>query len=311
MSTKEDEKIKRRPGRPRKHALKEPKKRQGIAQSPEDQANVIELLYDKPINFKKICCYWKSLNAEKIKFMFTPQGLVLYTKNYKETNDVGITCDGSKLNHYYCGQPMTIGVTFSNLELVLNKLDKSYETISFLIRGKSQNKTLFIVLYNDVDIPEYFELDIIMDQDDKHIEYQALLNDPTPYSLEFKLPGKYFKKMISDTKQFDKQWTIEKYGENNLLFKYQSGNGQVKATIIPKKLKDIGLKSIIKANEIFSVSVYVDTIKPTSSNYLSDTIYFRTSKDRPLCMIADLDDKAIIAHIFAKIVDHRAIPNKT
>ena len=133
---------KRKPGRPRKRVVKEQPKREGVLGNPTDNNNVVEFLYDIPINFKKICSYWKALNAEKIKFVFTPSHLLLYTKNYKETNDVGITCDGSKLNKYFCPQPITIGVSFSNLELILSKLDRSYETISFVIQRKTQHKTL-------------------------------------------------------------------------------------------------------------------------------------------------------------------------
>lgn len=298
--------AKRKPGRPRKKELKPPAQRQGLLPTPSDPNNIVEVLYDKPINFKKICSYWKLLNADKIKLVFTQTHLILYTKNYKETNDVGITCDGSKLNKFYCPQPMSISVGFSNLELVLNKLDRSYETISFVIQKKTQHKTLHIILHNDVNIPEYFEIELIMDGENNYGEQLQMFNDPVPYALEFKLPGKYFKKMISDTKQFDKQWTIEKYGDaGNLMFTYKSGNGQVKATVVPKSLKDIGLKSMVKLNEIFSVSVYIDTIKPTSSSQLAEVIHIKASKDRPLWIWAELDDKAIMVNVLIQIVDHR------
>lgn len=301
----EKEEVKRKPGRPRKKILRELPKRQGILEHPECDKHAVELLYDKPSNFNKICKYWKSLNANKIKFVFTPSGLVLYTENYKGTNKVGIRCDGTLMNQYWCAESISIGVSFVNIEPILNKLDKTYETICFVIREKTKNKTLHIILQNDVNIPESFDIEIFIDPEiQEKLPPEMFLEQP--YALEFHLPGKYFKKMISDTKAFDKAWTIEKYGYSSLMFTYKHGNGQVQAKIIPKNQADIGLKSTVTIDEIFSVSIYVDTIKPTSASQLADVIHIKASKDRPLCIWADLDEKAVIVNTLVDIVDHRA-----
>ncbi len=52
--------------------------------------------------------------------------------------------------------------------------------------------------------------------------------------------------------------------------------------------------------------MFVDTIKPTSSSQLADTIYFRAAKDRPLWIHAEIDEKAIVVDVMIQIVDHRA-----
>jgi hypothetical protein len=294
--------IKRRPGRPRKKELKEPQKKHGLLVDPTDDKNLVEMMYDKPTNFKKICSYWKSLNAENIKFVFTSTQLIMHACSYKKTTNASITCDGSKINQYHCSKDITIEVNFANLELVLSKLDRSFESISFIIQKKTQNKTLHIILQTDVNISEYFELDLIIDT----AKGTFTFDDRVPYALEFCLLGKYFKKMISDTDQFDKQWTIEKFGTANLQFKYCSSNAQVKATVVPKSSKDIALKSTIKPDEIFSVSVYIDAVKPTSSSQLADVILIRAAKDRPLWIRAELDDKVIVVNVLIDIVDLRA-----
>lgn len=300
---------KRRPGRPRKTPLKEPQQRLGRVEKPVSDNNLIEILYDKPINFKRIGSYWKSLMAEKIKFDFKPDCLQLITSNYKETSDVVITCDGQKMNSYFCPpEGYSIMVSFENLDLILSKLDKSYDSISFVIQKKSQTK-LFIILQNDVNIPEFFEIDLIMND---HIVVDGIfdiLSKPDVYSLEFCLAGKHFKKMINDAKSFDKMWTIQKYGDvGNLVFTYKSANGQVKAKAVPKSLQSVNLKSKVKPKEIFSVSVYIDSIKPTSSNFLADEINIRAAKDKPLWIWAELDDRAIVLNILIDIVDHRTAP---
>lgn len=306
--------VKRRPGRPRKRQLKEPQKRQGILDKPNSDKHVVEFLYDKPTNFNKICKYWKSLNTDKVKFVFSRDRLILYTNNYGDTNDVGIKCEGSKMNQYWCSEPMNIGVSFTNIEPILNKLDKSYESISFVIRERTKNKILHIILQNDVNIPEYFDVEIFISEEiGKELPKELFPTVAVPYALDFHLPGKYFKKMISDTKQFDKQWTIEKYGDDgNLMFTFKSANGQVNAKLVPKNLDEIGLQSLVTKNEIFSVSVYIDRLKPTSSSQLAEVVHIKASKDQPLCIIADLDEKehpgAMVVNTLIKIVDHRAPP---
>ena len=48
---------KKRPGRPRKTPLREPRPRNGIVNNPKDVKNFIEFLYDKPLIFKKLWQY--------------------------------------------------------------------------------------------------------------------------------------------------------------------------------------------------------------------------------------------------------------
>jgi len=294
---------KRKPGRPRKRPFKEPQSRKGIIQPPKESLNIVELIYDTPSNFKKICSYWKALNAEKITFIFDTYNLRLYTSNYKETNDVSITFNGNKMNSYYCERRIEITILFSNLELVLSKLDKTYETITFLISKKKDN-TMHIIIKNDINIYEYTDIDIILDSKPTKV-YESIF-ESSDYMIEFKLTGKYFKKMISDIKGFDKQWTIEKYGEDgNFIFKYHSSTNQVRTRLVPFKAEDLELKSTVVKKDIFSVTVFIDNIKPTSSNILSEHLTIRASKDKPLWISANIDKQSIIVICLIKIVDYK------
>jgi hypothetical protein len=300
--------LKKKPGRPRKRPIKPESIKKGVLTDPVTKDNIIELLYDKPVNFKKICSYWKSLNADRITFVFTPEKLYLYTRDHNENNDVQFIFDGSKMSSYYCGEERRISINFNNLELILQKLDKSYESISFVVTNNDRNKLLYIILKNEENIPEYFDMDVIMDFKDP-IQYDIFDQRHTlDYQMEFRLKGKYFKKAISDTKHFEKQWTIEKDGsEGKLIFSYKSDNGQVRAKVVPESLKDINLVSRIKPQEIFSVSVFTNNIKPTSSNQLADYINIRASQSKPLWVWAQIDENAIIVNILIQIVDYRSL----
>lgn len=305
---KKEEVVKKKPGRPRKRPVKPELVKNGVLTDPITKDNLIELMYDKPVNFKKICSYWKSLNAERITFVFTPSKLYLYTRDHNENNDVQFILDGSKMSNYYCGEERRISINFNNLELILQKLDKSYESISFVVTRRDSNKLLYIILKNEDNIPEYFDTDIIMDFKDQ-MQYDIFdSKNAQDYQIEFRFKGKYFKKAINDTKHFEKQWTIEKLGaDGNLIFSYKSDNGQVRVRAVPESGKDIGLVSHVKQGEIFSVSVFTNNIKPTSSNQLADYINIRASQNKPLWVWASLDEDAILVNILIKIVDYRSL----
>ena len=51
--------IKKKPGRPRKNPIREPKPRNGVVEKPTNENNYIEFLYDKPMVFKKMWGYYK------------------------------------------------------------------------------------------------------------------------------------------------------------------------------------------------------------------------------------------------------------
>lgn len=298
---------KKKPGRPRKRPIKPEAVKNGVLDDPITKDNLIELMYDKPVNFKRICSYWKSLNAERVTMVFTATHLNMYCRDHNENNDVQFTLDGSKMSSYYCGEDRCISINFNNLELILQKLDKSYETISFIITRRDSLKLLYIVLKNDENIPEYFDIDVTTEFKEP-VDYSVFdEKNAADYQLEFRLKGRYFKKAISDSKHFEKVWQIEKLGsEGNLIFSYKSDNQQVRARLVPENNKDIALVSRIRAGEIFSVSVFTSNLKPTSSNQLADYIHIRASQNKPLWMYAEIDDRAITVNIICRTVDLRA-----
>ena len=69
---------KKRPGRPRKTPLRKPRPRDGIVSSPSDSTNFIELIYDKPLIFKKLWQYFKLMAVDKIQLIFIHFQIYIY-----------------------------------------------------------------------------------------------------------------------------------------------------------------------------------------------------------------------------------------
>lgn len=304
-----EEKVRRKPGRPRKTPIKEPARKQGITKEPSKSEHVVETLYDKPQDFKKLTQYWKSLDAEKILFSFTPHGLVLATRDYKSNNWVRVRYMGDKVTNYYCKVATTFVVLFDNLDCVLQRLDKAYESIAFVLTRAKKDKIMYIVLQNEFEIPESFDIDLCIDP-----AYAQSFNnifDEVPYPLEFKLPGKYFKKTIGDLKNFDEHWVIQKDGKskdgktNPLMFTFRSVNGQVRGRNIIKDARKNIIADNLKEHELFVVTVLASTLKATSSALLADVVNFKADQDRPLWIWADIGGGAIFVDVIVSIVNYK------
>jgi hypothetical protein len=301
---------KRGPGRPKKFTPKNSKNTSGLRTEPENKENMIEMCYAGVTNFKKIASFFKNLNADKIHFEFLPTGLNLYTKNFKEQNDARISFRGEEMASYYCQEPFSIDVNFANLEPIFSKLDKIYVMSRIFVETASKHKKIIIVLENEYNIDECFDVEIFMDGKSQQTNYSEPFLQNMDEQLSFKLPGKYFKKMISDSKQMDKQWTIDMHGPTGpLLFSYKTENGQVAAKIVPKqsKIADFEIKSSLEPREILSVSVFLDNIKSVSNSSLGDDIYIKASKGKPLRTFARLDGTAVVVDVIVATVNFKGL----
>jgi hypothetical protein len=310
--TKKEVISKRKPGRPpKKNKTKDVPAKLGILPKSDNMDAQVEFVYDSPTDFKKITGFWKSLSAEQIRIEFLNNEMNMYTSNFNETNDVQFKFFGHKMLKYYCEQPTTIVVTYTNLESVFNKLDKIYNSISFIIQKNKQVKKLIIVVQTEFNMSEQFDIDLVLDNDNieqSNVKSEKFENKiAEQHMLQFKLPSKYFKKMIADTKQMDKQWTVEKYGVSGpLQFTYKSGNGQVNTRIISKKPEDLEIKcsGLSGDRDIISTSVFVDNIKPIATAALGDYATIFISKNQPMLITTDLNKSAVIANVIIKTVDY-------
>lgn len=310
LNTEKKNKIKnkeekRPPGRPRLNPAPVKIPLNGIVDEPEDEDNIIEMKYNNLLNFKKISTYFKSLSADKVRLFFNKTGLKIYTENYLETNNIRITLQGNLMNSYYCGEEQNITILRTNLELIFGKLNKDYESMTFSIRKGNRVNNLYITLNSIHKIPEHFTIDLLV-SDDKNTDYLFDNIDEEP-TIEMKLTGNFFKKVIQDTKGgFKKEIEITKCGiDNNVHIESESENQQVKAVYpIPN---DLIINSNVEEDEIFSVSLQVDDVKPTSINTLSNYIYFKLWVDKPAYLYATTSNGDIHFDIRINIIDCRIL----
>jgi hypothetical protein len=296
-------KKKKRPGRPRKNPIREPKPRNGIVSQPTDASNFMEFLYDKPIIFKKLWQYFKLMAVDKIQIIFRKDEIIMWGEDHHKKSKMRVRIDATKINHYYCKDELDIGMNCRNPELVMTKIDKTYSSLLFLSKVGYVQKDLRAILKNDIEIDESHKIELIGEYQKIEGEHMFLDED---YPIKFELPGRYFKKMISDIRAFSDQITLrqDSYDES-LIFEYTTQDKKINSENIVRNNKMIKFTSTIQEEDTFRTSFKIDYVKPISSALLSENITIYAHEQKPLMFIVRMDNDTIELRILTKIIDER------
>jgi hypothetical protein len=298
--------TKKKPGRPRKNPSRRPEPRNGVQSTPTNADNYLEVFYDNPMVFKKIFHFLKSVHIDQIHISFMKTQIIFWCVDHNNVCSIRITVDCNKINSYYCENYFDIGILSRNLELIINTVDKSYNSICLLSSSQNQNNKLNIVLRNDLSIEETHSIELLGEytQLEENVCKQF---DDEDYMIKFRLPGKYFKKMITDIKSFSKSLIIKQDGpQEDLMFEYDKEiDKKIKSLHIVKKPSVIDLKSNLQEDDTFQVSFFVEYVRPISSSLLSEHISIYADENKPLMFTSYMDNKTIEIRVLTKITDNR------
>jgi hypothetical protein len=300
---KKTEPKKKKPGRPRKTPLREPRPRNGIVKTPKDNQNFIEFLYDKPLIFKKLWQYFKLMAVDKIQLIFRFNEIIIWSEDHHKKSKMMVRIDGLKVNHYYCSEELDLGMSCKNPELIMSTIDKTYTSILFLSKVGYMQKDIRIILNNEIEIDESHRIELIGEYNKINDENIYL---DTDYTIKFELPGRYFKKMISDIRAFSDQITIRQDSLNDpLIFEYTKQDKKIKSYHIVRNNALINFVSHLKEDETFRVSFKIDYVKPISSALLSENIIIHAHENKPLMFSISMDKKTVNLKILTEIIDER------
>jgi hypothetical protein len=293
----------RRPGRPKKIVTpEEPQKKEGVVDTPSEIDYFIEFKYERPEVFKKLWAFFKSMDVDNIHMAFSKESINIYCKDHKGKSRIRAKIDCRKVNKYYCKEPIDIGLLCKNPQLIMNTIDKTYSSILFLSTCDNIRKNLHIILNNSSDIEESHKIELIGDYE-KFTDDDIFLDED--YMIKFKLPGKYFKKMITDIKSLSDQITIKKDGpKEKLIFEYTKNDKKIKSEHIINKSESIELRDNLDEDDTFRISFNIDDVKPFSSTFLSENIEIFADENKPLKFTIKMDE-AIEIVILTKIIDLR------
>ena len=296
---------KKKPGRPRKTPIREPRVRIGIVQQPKDCSNYMEFLYDKPLLFRKIWQYFKLMSVDKLQIIFRRNDVIMWCTDHHKKSRMLIKINPNNLNHYYCPEDLDIGLSCKNPEIIMSKIDKTYTNILFLSKIGNNQRDIRIILNNEIEIDESHKIELIGEYD--KLEDENLYTN-TEYMIKFELPCRYFKKMISDIKSFSDQMTIRQDGISEpLVFEYTTSDKKIKSYHVVRNNKNIKFVSHLTGNDTFRVSFKLDYIKPLSSSVLSENITIYAHENKPLLFKVTMDKGTLELNVLTDIIDERNI----
>jgi hypothetical protein len=295
---------KNKPGRPRKNPIRQPQKRIGLVSNPADERNYVEFLYDNPERFKKIFSYFKSHAVNKVFITFKESSIFFWCEDNAQKNKMRVKIDCNLVNHYYCPNTLSVGISCDHLENIMATIDKTYNSILILSQRDSLQNYIQIILKDDSHTDESYKIELIEEYNNFH-NIDHIFDEQDEYMLYFTLPSKKFKSMINNMAAFTDQVSIELHSANDpLLFQYLSRDNKIKHTTTIRNNMFV-LKQQLDENDTFRTSFVIDYVKAISSSLISDSITVYADEDRPLLFTNVIDGGCIEVRTLTNIIDKR------
>jgi hypothetical protein len=282
-----EEQRPRGPGRPRKtKPIEVCAGNVGCCDTPKDPENVLEMVYDNPLLFKKLMALYKKYDLNELTFCFEQDRVELRLRNEKGKCTLHTTLYGRMMSRYYCAEPMVRTVKRDNLDKIFKSKDKNYPQVTFILRRDDSRSKLYIMLYSEeVESQLQYTEDLIP-------ETGAVLGPaeiPDDYHLQFELPSGHFKKLIGDISASNaKAFNIKKDGSGPVDVGYQDVGRSDLAATYPNKAK-INLVTQMLPDDIFNITIPIAYVKPFSDAHIGKTVKIIASKFRPFVVVSDID----------------------
>lgn len=282
----------------------QPTTRKGIVAEPDISAHVLEMVHDAPVNLKKIFTLFKLMDTRDIKMEFRLTGVRISGSGHLKHNFIDLNIDSAKLTQYFCKHNIIMVIDQKNLEKVIQKIDKSYDSIHFIANRDSYMKELYIVLNDESQgVKEYHTISLLetATNDDNVINtipYEY-------YPLSFVLPSKYFKKVISDISKFSKDFTVERRAGIPLSFPYDSNSKTIDVNHVFTNPDLFKIVSSVQDNEMISTSVRIEYIQSLATSLLSNYIKIFVDHENMMVFKTTVDDATFTLVLAVKIVSYK------
>lgn len=308
IDKKDKKENKKRPvGRPPKIDKNEKKTaaRKGIVSEPQVSDHVIELVYDAPLNIRRIFTLFKLMDTQDIKIEFKLSSVRITGVGRIGHNFIDLTIDCSKLLQYYCKHNIIINLDQKNIEKVIQKIDKSYDSIYIISKEDSYKKNVNIILNDDSKgIREYHKISLIEDMSSEEENIIKKL-DYLSYPLSFTLPSKYFKKIISDISKFSKDFTVERRPGVLLSIPYDSNAKTIDVDCIFTNDQMFKINCSLDPDDFISTTVRIEYIQSMATALLSEEVQVFVDKEDMMVFKSIIDNGTFELLLAVKIVSYR------
>jgi len=277
----------RKPGRPKKQVNVAPVEIHGVVNDPVNPIDRLELVYCNPRMFRKISHLYKQFNASEIELIFDPTGLKIETKDHLDKSIIYTTIPGHCMNLYYCAARTRICVRRQSLEHVLNTINKNHRKITFLLHTESYRSSLYIIIKDNDYGEDRYELDITHREDPPPNDAP---DDDTNYPVKFKLSASHFKQRITNLRKLSNTFMIQKCGNGPIQLTCGKSEKINFSGAYPVDCPQMELVSTLGEQEILSVGMTIDYIKPLTNSGIGDEIGIAVDRERKMSFTTMMDN---------------------
>lgn len=276
----------RRPGRP-------PKVKTnmaailGVQAAPTNERDLVEMVVCNPALFKKIFTLYRGYSVSEIEMFFGIDEVKLKAKDHVGRTTIYISMPGRLMNFYYCRDPMQIVLKREYLERILGAPEKDNQKITFVVREENHRSILYIIVQDmDYDKDNSYKVEII----NRPASDVYCADNDTEYPLRFTLDSKHLKSEVLKIAKIGSTLTIKKVKQEPLEFTTDANiKPSYKGTY--NNSEKIQLRSTLSPNDILTVSVPIEYIKPFTSSCIGEQVVIAIDKLNRLSLTTFADKK--------------------
>ena len=262
----------RKPGRPTKKIEGPEIEIAGIINSPDDENNQIELIYNRPIDFKQLFTFFKSIKAQTLFLHFTPDKFRIFVYDATKNNRFVVGFDCNKLNSYYCSaqeQPLVLVLNYENVEKIFNTIDKNCYKMCIIYQKDDDRLSISFI---DNEMGEKCSYKVNLSFYELNPELYAALDylNPDLYPLSFQLTTKSFKQTIQKVQPYSDNLVIVKLGDNHLNISFSELTVGFVETYSDRDR--INLISNIDPTQLFKCRVKITRLTSLANAMITDSV---------------------------------------
>ncbi len=283
---------KKRPGRPRKIPETAPMQRLGVVETPLNEDNKMEFVYDSPTMTRTVSRFLHTMSSSKINMIFRKREIILYGKDHHEKTSAYIRINTEKVNRYYLETEFEIGILAENLEEVFHNVDKNY-TVMRLTSTKEDYKTKITIGFDTTfKIEECHTIYLIAD-------YPQLCDEKMfvdeSHCIRLTFDSATFKALVTNMSRLTLQIEISQSRNTEpVVIRYRKElNRKVNSDLTIANDSPM-LKSRLPSDKTFRLAFSLEPMKYVCHSQLGQTVVVLLDESLPLTIRVVVDDAAEI-----------------
>jgi len=282
-------KNKRGPGRPKTRLDTPYLPSMGIVTKPMREGNILEMVYNKPMMFRKMFTLLNNFNVQSLRVTFMDTGIEFAGIGHYEKEVIQLTMYGKALTAYYVKNPQMVRYVYlPDIDRITKTINKSHNSVSLVIREEEERSRMHLIFHvteYDADLPIPIKFST---QPEKAIP--DIKNDDA-YPVKFEIDSPQFKSIINS---FDSGLgadviSIKKIGLTPLILVPMKDKSELSEGMSFKDPTKINLRSAVPADDIFSASVKIAYFRALASANIGSRVDIWADKFDPISFTTMVD----------------------